>query len=170
VSEPGPWEAAKIVSVAGGQIIGSTRLQKVGCLLDLAGAGTGFAFAYHLFGPYSEDLSIAATDAKALNLVSIEERIASWGGRYCIYRAPVMGVEDVPASVRKLAEEAAAADTVELELAVTAGFLAKNGYERPWEEVASRKEGKATPERLARARALYASFQRLNLPRALPAI
>ncbi len=76
----------------------------------------------------------------------------------------------VPASVRKLAEEAAAADTVELELAVTAAFLAKNGYEMPWEEVASRKEGKATPERLARARALYANFRKLNLPQALPAI
>jgi hypothetical protein len=170
MSEPGPHEAAKIVSMAGGEIIGSTRLQKVGCLLELAGAGAGFSFAYHLFGPYSEGLSIAATDADALDLLDMEERPASWGGRYCIYRAPVTGVENVPAAVRKLAETAAAADSVELELAVTAAFLAKNGFDDPWNEVASRKKGKATAERLAHAKVLYGSFHVPNLPEALPAI
>jgi len=32
---PGPREAAKIVSMAGGEIIGTTRFQKIGCLLEL---------------------------------------------------------------------------------------------------------------------------------------
>jgi uncharacterized protein len=167
---PGPREAAKIVSTAGGEIIGTTRLQKIGCLLELAGAGAGFNFAYHLFGPYSEALSIAATDADALELMTIEERTASWGGRYCIYRAPVFGLENVPPAVRKLAREAAAADSVELELAVTAAFLAKNGCQDPWDEVASRKTDKATTDRLARAKALYAAFERLDLPQALPVV
>jgi hypothetical protein len=40
--DPGPREAAKIVQLAGGEIIGSTRLQKIGCLLELVGAGVGF--------------------------------------------------------------------------------------------------------------------------------
>lgn len=167
---PGPREAAKIVGAAGGEIIGTTRLQKIGCLLELAGAGAGFSFDYHLFGPYSEALSIAATDAGALKLMEIEERIASWGGRYCIYRAPVIGLEYVPLGVRKLARKAAAADSVELELAVTAAFLAKHGCQDPWDEVVSRKTDKATADRLARAKRLYATFENLDLPKALPVI
>lgn len=166
--KPGPREAAKIVSTAGGEIIGSTRLQKIGCLLELAGSGSGFSFTYHLFGPYSEGLSIAATDADALDLMSIEERTASWGGRYCIYRVPAVELEGVSGAVRGLAQEAAAADSIELELAVTAAFLAKNGTPDPWNEVASRKRDKATPEKLTGAKALYAAFKKLNLPKALP--
>jgi hypothetical protein len=154
--------------MAGGEIIGTTRFQKIGCLLELVGAGAGFDFAYHLFGPYSEALSIAATDAGALDLMKIEERTASWGGRYCIYRAEVTGSENVPSAVRKLAKKAAAADSVELELAVTAAFLAKNGRPDPWDEVASRKADKA--DRLVRAKALYAAFKKFDLPQPLPSV
>jgi hypothetical protein len=102
-------------------------------------------------------------------MIEIEERSASWGGRYSIYRTaddPSVG----DASTRQLAKIAAAADSVELELAVTAAFLAKNGRKCAWDEVASRKRGKATPERLKRAKALYREFQRIKMPVALPEI
>lgn len=168
--DPGPPEAAKIVKTAGGEIIGTTRLQKIGCLLELAGAGAGFNFSYHLFGPYSEALSIAASDADALELLEMEERTAAWGGRYCVYRTSVEGTEDVPAGVRTLAKTAASSDSVELELAVTAAFLAKNGFKNPWDEVASRKKGKATEERLSRAVALYKKLKSSDLPQPLPNI
>jgi uncharacterized protein len=59
--DPGPREVAQIISLAGGEIIGSTRLQKIGCLLDLVGAGVGFEFSYHIYGPYSEELNLAAS-------------------------------------------------------------------------------------------------------------
>jgi uncharacterized protein len=167
---PGPREAAQIVSTAGGEIIGTTRLQKIGCLLELAGAGAGFDFAYHLFGPYSEALSIAAMDAGALDLMKIEQRTAAWGGRYCIYKTLGAGPENVSPSVQRLAKAASVADSVDLELAVTAAFLAKNGRQDPWNEVAARKKDKATEERLGRARALYASFMELDLPQALPVV
>jgi uncharacterized protein len=168
--DPGPREAAKIVQLAGGEIIGSTRLQKIGCLLELVGAGVGFDYSYHLFGPYSEELSIAAADADALDLIDIKERTATWGGRYSIYRSLSDNTDSSDPSVGALAKAAAAANSVALELAVTAAFLAKNGYSNPWEEVAARKSAKATAEMMSQAKSLYRDLRRLSVPVSLPAI
>lgn len=170
MTRPGPREASRIVKLAGGEIVGSTRLQKIGCLLELVGAGTGFDYSYHLYGPYSEELSIAATDAGALDFIDIEEKTAAWGGRYTVYRSPVDGVSQ-DSAVGTLAKTAAAADSVVLELAVTAAFLAQNGHLNAWDEVAARKRAKATPERLDKAKALYQELRSVNsLPRSLPSI
>jgi uncharacterized protein len=167
--DPGPLEVAKIISLAGGEIIGSTRLQKIACLLDLVGAGLGFEFSYHIYGPYSEELSIAANDADALDIINILDRTAAWGGKYSIYRTTMESSSADP-EIKKLAKKAAQADSVALELAVTAAFLAANGDNDAWEEVAERKRGKATPEMMAQAKALYRNFQKLEVPVALPAI
>ena len=59
---------------------------------------------------------------------------------------------------------------VALELAVTAAFLAANGQEDAWDEVAERKRSKATPEMMMKAKALYAEFRKIEVPIALPAI
>ena len=147
----------------------SYRLQKTACLLEMAGAGFGFKFSYHLYGPYSEDLTIAASDADALDIIDTTEKQAEWGGHYFVYQTND-DVADLPAPIRELAALAAKSDSIELELAVTAGFLAKNGTENPWDEVISRKRAKATPERIERARTLYRSFARRGLPNALPTI
>jgi hypothetical protein len=170
MSNPGPREAAKIVQLAGGEIIGSTRLQKIGCLLEMVGAGVGFDYSYYHFGPYSEELSIAATDADALDLIDIKERTAAWGGRYSIYRSLSDDSVSSDPSVRTLATTAAAANSVALELAVTAAFLAKNGYSNAWEEVAARKSAKATPEMMSQAKSLYKDLRKMNVPVSLPAI
>jgi uncharacterized protein len=167
--DPGPREVAKIISLAGGEIIGSTRLQKIGCLLDLVGAGVGFEFTYHFYGPYSEELSIAANDADALEIISIKDRTAAWGGRYSIYRTALDSSLADPA-IKKLAKKAAQADSVALELAVTAAFLAANGDDDAWEEVAERKRAKATPEMMVQAKSLYQEFQKIEAPVALPPI
>jgi uncharacterized protein len=167
--EPGPREAAQIISLAGGEIIGSTRLQKIGCLLDLVGAGVGFEFSYHIYGPYSEELSLAASDADALGIIDVNEKIAAWGGRYSIYRVAASNPQNLDTSIMKLAKRAAQADSVALELAVTAAFLAENGYGDAWNEVAERKRAKATPEMMTKAKALYRDFQKIE-PYALPAI
>jgi uncharacterized protein len=166
----GPREVAQIISLAGGEIIGSTRLQKIGCLLDLVGAGVGFEFSYHIYGPYSEELSLAASDADALDLIDVNEKTATWGGRYSIYRVSTSGQQTLDANIMRLAKRAAQADSVALELAVTAAFLAGNGYDDAWDEVAERKQAKATPEMMAKAKALYRDFQKIEVPNALPAI
>jgi len=169
--EPGPIEVAKIIQLAGGEIIGRTRLQKIGCLLDLVGAGSGFEFSYHIYGPYSEELTIAATDAFALDMIDVDDRTAAWGGRYSVYRTdlklPRRSVDD---AVSGLARRAAQADSVALELAVTAAFLAANGHHDAWNEVAERKRSKATPEMMSKAKTLYGDFRSFNAPVPLPAI
>jgi hypothetical protein len=166
--DPGPREVARIVSLAGGEIIGRTRLQKVGCLLDLVGSGSGFEFSYHIYGPYSEELSIAAGDADALDMITVDDRVAAWGGRYSIYRTTMDFSAD--ASVKSLARKAAQADSVALELAVTAAFLAANGEDDAWDEVAERKSAKATPEMMSKARSLYADFRKIDVLGRLPSI
>jgi hypothetical protein len=168
--DPGPREAARIVQLAGGEIIGSTRLQKIGCLLEMVGAGVGFDYSYHRFGPYSEELSIAATDADALDLIEINEKTAAWGGRYAIYRLAGDSGGPADSSVSVLARTAAAANSVALELAVTAAFLAKNGYSNAWEEVAERKSAKATAEMMSLAKSLYSDLRTVSVPVSLPAI
>lgn len=170
MTEPGAREAARIVAIAGGCIVGRTRLQKIGCLLDLVGAGVGFRFTYYHYGPYSEKLRIAAEDAGALNLLQIEENRAAWGGHYSIYRSSTDSTHDVPKAVRRLAQAAADADSIELELAVTAAFLAKQGEENPWEEVAVLKKEKAADGRLAKAKLLYQKLALEGLPIELPRI
>jgi hypothetical protein len=167
--DPGPREVAQIISFAGGEIIGSTRLQKIGCLLDLVGAGVGFEFSYHIYGPYSEELSLAASDADALGIINVNEKTAAWGGRYSIYRVPVAS-QNLDANIVKLAKRAAQADSVALELAVTAAFLAGNGCDNAWEEVAERKRAKATPDMMAKAKSLYQDLRKVEVPDALPQI
>lgn len=167
--DPGPQSVAKIVSLAGGQIVGRTRLQKIGCLLDLVGAAPGFEFSYHIYGPYSEDLSIAASDADALGMINVDEREASWGGRYSVYRTTMEFPPSDPV-FESLAKKGAEADSVTLELAVTAAFLAANGHDDAWDEVAERKRAKATPERMSKAKILYSEFQKIDASGRLPAI
>jgi len=168
--EPGPKQAATIVALAGGEIIGRTKLQKVACLLELAGAHLGFKFAYHIYGPYSEGLAIAASDADALDLLNVEDRPATWGGKYSIYRTDRPAPKDTPQSLIQIAQTAAKADSIVLELAVTAAFLAKDGRPDAWDEVTSRKKAKATPERIGQAKTLYQSLARDDLPTRLPNI
>lgn len=169
--KPGsPSAVAALVEAAGGRIVGRTRLQKTACLLELVGLGLGFQFAYHLHGPYSEDLSIAASDADALGLVAEEARQATWGGWYSTFTTKLETKSDISESARRLASIAADADSIELELAVTAAFLAKKGFDNPWGEVAKRKSNKATPERTERAKALYQSLLRVNVPSPLPTV
>jgi uncharacterized protein len=170
MTEPGAWQAARIVAIAGGRIVGRTRLQKIGCLLDIAGAGVGFRFTYHHYGPYSEELRIAAEDASALGLIEIDEHRAAWGGHYSIYRSSTEAAHDAPQLVRRLGQAAASADSIELELAVTAAFLAKHGEKDPWQEVAVLKSEKATEDRLVKARSLYRTLALPGLPVELPRI
>ncbi|MCP3414523.1 hypothetical protein NLM16_10460 [Bradyrhizobium brasilense] len=116
------------------------------------------------------DYSLAASDADALDLIEVNEKTAAWGGRYSIYRVLSGGHQSFNTNIMALAKRAAQADSVALELAVTAAFLADNGYDDAWNEVAERKRAKATPEMMAKAKALYRDFQKIEVPNALPNI
>lgn len=163
-------KAAEIVRDAGGQIVGRTRLQKIAYLLTVTGLEKGLTFVYKHYGPYSEDLATAAHDADLLGLLNETERQASWGGTYSIYVSLLGPAHSTPAARRRVAAEAAAADAVELELAATAVFLAKEGHSDPWGETARRKPEKAEEGRMERAKALYRKLSNVETPIPWPKI
>jgi hypothetical protein len=171
---PGKRDSEKVAAIvrdAGGQIVGRTRLQKIGYLLELAGLGEGFSFGYRHYGPYSEELASAARDASALGLLSEKEVAAAWGGVYSIYRAqPAARIANVAPARRRLAREATAASAIELELAATAAFLAGTGSRDPWGDTARFKPQKAQGGRLENAKMLYRQLQQIDTPKQLPRI
>ena len=161
-------KVADIVRDAGGRIVGRTRLQKLAYLLELSGLGDGFAFEYHHYGPYSEELSRAVRHAALFGLLKEEEHATSWGGFYSIYTTSSPS-DLMPDSARyQLARQAAAADPIQLELAATAAFLATEGITDPWEMTAKLKPEKAECGNLQKAKFLYQKLAQVKAPRPLP--
>jgi uncharacterized protein YwgA len=161
-------KAADIIADAGGEVVGRTRLQKIGYLLELAGLGEGFSFEYRHYGPFSADLAAAAENAGLLGLLSVSEKVTNWGGHYSIFRLRRHAAKRGTKARVELIARAAKADPVELELAATAAFLASNND--PWAETAKRKPDKATAERLKGAKQLYEEMLLIKTPKALPKI
>jgi uncharacterized protein YwgA len=159
---------AAIVSDAGGRIIGRTKLQKVAYLLHVTGLEPGFSFSYKHYGPYSEDLANAARVGSFLGELREFESPASWGGSYSTYTAELATTS--PESRRQLAKLAAAADAVELELAATAVFLAREGYPDAWAETARRKPEKSENGRIEKAKELLRALSQISVPAPLPRI
>ena len=157
-----PSTVAALVSLNGGRMVGKTRLQKTVYLLKECGIDLGFDFDYHHYGPYSEELSIASSDAVALGILNLEWHNA-YGNEYAVFS--VAG----PASVNGLGAEAAAMlkilgqyDATVLELAATADFLEKNGYaDNAWEETERRKASKVTPTRVKNSKKLLEELRSL---------
>ena len=100
----------------------------------------------------------------------VEEKLpTTWGGTYSIYKVETHAPGATGASARsEFASLAARAGAVELELAATAVFLAKEGYSDAWGETARRKPEKSEPDRLERAKALYESLSSISVPVPLP--
>ena len=105
-----------------------------------------------------------------MGMLNEQESAASWGGSYSTHHWQLP--EDVCANEvrRRLAQELVNVDAVELELAVTALFLAFERFQDPWTETARRKPDKAEGGRLHRARQLYRRLRTIPTPRPLPAI
>lgn len=53
-----------VVALAGGRIVGRTRLQKMVYLLEQKGLDSGATFYYYNFGPFSDDVADSVVDAK----------------------------------------------------------------------------------------------------------
>jgi len=165
-------EAQRVVAIvrdAGGRIVGRTRLQKIGFILEAAGLGAGFTFKYKHYGPYSEELSAASRIAVVLGLMQETEQPASWGGLYSTFFTELPADQNVPLARRQIAQATVDADAVELELAATALFLATEGVQGPWTETARRKPDKAVG-RLEQAKDLYAQLRQIQTPQPLPQI
>lgn len=155
-----------IVADAGGQIVGRTKLQKIAYLLEVAGEGDNFQFDYHHYGPYSEDLTRAASLASMVGDIDEKEKVASWGGSYSIYTTSTSSKEN---GVRqRLVRTAAEANAVVLELAATAAYFAINNESDPWKETEARKPDKAADGRLDEAKKLYGTLR--GISKKLPAI
>lgn len=159
---------ADLISDAGGQVIGKTRLQKIAFLLEAAGLGAGYKFAYHYYGPYSSALDSECKLAWAFDEIEQVDRQASWGGTYSIFSVKMKSAECGPR--QKLAIIAASTDAIVLELAATAAFLKKEGYDDPWEETRNRKPDKTTPARVEAAKSMYRKLMKLDTPNKLPDI
>jgi len=163
-----PKFIASLISASGGKVVGRTRLQKMVCMLNISGYDVGFDFSYHHYGPYSEDLSFAVSDAHALGLIQEEKRHTDWGTRYSVYEARQEVDSDEIATISPLLEVMRDADSVELELAVTAAFLKADGVDSPWDEVRRRKSQKATDTRIQQAQKLYSEIREASPLRPLP--
>ena len=146
-------KVVRLVQEAGGRVVGRTRLQKIVCLLELADVEDGFRFSYHLFGPYSEELSNAIERAVLFDKIHEKNEKAGWGGTYSIYTTKESAVADSP--IRKgIIEVANSAGAIALELAATAAYLAKTKVDNPWYEVVQRKPEKEG--KIDEAKELYA--------------
>ncbi|MFA5122956.1 hypothetical protein [Zavarzinia sp.] len=160
-----------IVSDAGGQIVGRTRLQKIAFFLEQAGFGAGFQFRYKHYGPYSEQLAQATQLASIMRFITEKEGSATWGGSYSIFSTSTPP-DGSPMSTRRRSflDEMVKADAVELELAATAAFLAIEGIPDPWGETARRKPEKAEGGRLLKAKQLYSRLRQISTLKDLPNI
>ena len=163
-------KAAAIVRDAGGRIVGRTRFQKVAYLLSAAGLDESFNFEYRHYGPYSENLAIAARIASLTGEIKEEEHQASWGGKYSIFSVDTQFQTNSSELRSRLATIASGADALMLELAATAVFLAREGYVEPWTETARRKPEKAEEGRLDKAKQFYLTIRELPTPQRLPQI
>lgn len=156
---------AQVVGLNGGELIGKTRLQKTIYFLERKKLGYAFDFAYHYYGPYSEDVAIAANDARARHLLSVDKEYTQRGDAYAVFH---LQDYDPGSDVANLAEKErvlnilAEYSTVVIELAATADFLKVSGYPDPWPETCLRKSAKATPDRVELAKQLLARLGELE--------
>lgn len=167
--------ATRIIEDAGGELVGRTRLQKIGYLLQLAGFGDEFHFDYKHYGPFSEDLARGMEIAAAFGAVQEEELPTGWGGWYSVYRlTTARPPSDAPRA--QFVQAAKTIGAVELELAATAAFLyvvegiGRTKAGNPWTETLARKPEKAGGGRLAKAAAQYARLRQITTPTQLPAL
>lgn len=165
----------RIVSDAGGELVGRTRLQKIAYLLNLAGLDHGFAFEYRHYGPYSEDLAKAMEIATVLGPVIEEERSADWGGRYSIYRVPNETSPEADRRRVSFIQCAKSIDAVVLELAATAAYLFtserfNNAERNPWLETRRRKPAKSDGGRLEKAAEAYEMLRSMETANPLPVL
>lgn len=158
---------ADIVMAAGGRLVSRVRLQKIAYLLDKLGANSGFAYAYHHYGPYSRDLDNAIHDAEAFR--QIEENFESRkvdGARYSVFISLKENLDKpytfsylADETLRETAKELSNTNVTVLELAATAHWLVNEEQVGDWRaEIRRRKGSKTEGGKLEKATALLAQI------------
>jgi uncharacterized protein len=140
---------AGVIAVAGGELVGRVRLQKIIYLLDRLGLESGFEYDYHHYGPYSEELAVAVDDAKAEGFVKEEVRRRERDGMpYSIFTAnaeveldsPSLGSLDLDVVIGALGRMSRRSATV-LELAATIDWLVSFEGVSDWRTELHRRKG-----------------------------
>ena len=150
---------ADLVLLAGGELTGRVRLQKIMYLLDNKGLSSGASYFYYHYGPYSEDLWDAVSDAKFFD--GLREETSSPDGHvnsFSTFKMPLPRdtpdkVGELSASeVEKLLMKLKDVNSTVLELASTAHWLAFVEQVPDWKsEIEIRKAGKTGQGRLEKA-------------------
>jgi uncharacterized protein len=148
------------VALSGGALVGRIRMQKVVYLLEKLGMGADIKFEYHHYGPYSEAVSDAVTDAKFWgNIEEVVNFRLSDGAPYSTFKTSAsppdkLGQLDANDAKRFLEKFSGHTSTV-LELAATAHWLAHVEKVADWRsEITVRKSGKTENGNLDKALAL----------------
>jgi uncharacterized protein len=147
------------VALSGGELVGRIRLQKVIYLLDKLGMNSGAPFEYHHYGPYSEAISDAVTDAKFWGQLfeTVNFRVTD-GAPYSSFKTQPetaepaqLGGLNAEDAKKYLAKFTGCTSTV-LELAATVHWLAFVEQVSDWRaEIEVRKAGKTNNGRLEKA-------------------
>lgn len=152
------------VALSGGQLVGRIRMQKVVYLLDQLGMGSDTDFEYHHYGPYSEEVSDAVTDAKFWGKLSevVNFRVAD-GAPYSTFISSINPPENLGALSAEKAqhylEKFAGCSSTVLELAATVHWLACVEKVSDWHsEIEKRKTGKTGNGRLEKAISLLSDI------------
>lgn len=150
------------VALAGGRMVGRTRLQKAIYLLDQKGLNSGATFYYYNFGPFSDDVANGVVDSKFTGDLQegVEYRQLD-KSPYSVFMSEKSAEEidrlgDLPADMaRRLIERLSGVTSTVLELAATIHWLAfVEGVEDWWSELFRRKGAKAEGGRAEKALAL----------------
>ena len=162
---------ASIMALADSRIIiGRTRLQKMFCLLDLAGINTGFEFTYRYYGPYSEELRDVVNGVCAFGLAKEEIMQTNWASysKYTINK----NVDEAESGdiCKKIVQICTNANTnaIALELATTAAWLKHSGESEPWGKVEELKSEKS--EQIGAAKELYKKLKEADKENRLPTL
>lgn len=150
---------ADLVELAGGELVGRIRFQKIVYLLDHLGLNSDASYIYYHYGPYSEDLWDAVSDAKFFE--GLREETSSPDGGNALYSIFKLSERrDLPAMIggiptnqaRELLAKLKDVNSTVLELASTIHWLAFVERVPDWRaEVEVRKAGKTGHGRLEKA-------------------
>jgi uncharacterized protein YwgA len=156
-----------VVALSGGELVGRIRLQKIIYLLEQKGLKSDARFTYHHYGPYSEAVADAVTDAKFWEALdeTIEFRKKD-GAPFSIFRShrPISDFQQLGELPRQrasnLLQRLHSENSTVLELAATIHWLTHFEKLDNWqEELERRKPGKAKFGRLEKAIALLKELE-----------
>lgn len=156
-----------VVALSGGELVGRIRLQKIVYLLEQKGLKSDAEFIYHHYGPYSEAIADAVSDAKFWDrLEEITEFRKLDGAPFSIFRShrPMSDFQSLGGlpqkSARNLLERLNSENSTVLELAATIHWLTQVEKVADWQkELDRRKPGKTKFGRLEKAIALLEQLE-----------